>query len=100
MKPANLLRIDSLDENWCDKDTIMLHACFQLLSDFFEKERRLDEAPEWRDLAADPQRKELLELYRWWQARKLTDQDFSEESYAEDTKRLSDLVGLRHLLWY
>ena len=38
MKPANLLKIDTLGEGWPGKDNVMLHACFQLLTDFLEQE--------------------------------------------------------------
>jgi hypothetical protein len=38
MQPSNILKIDSLSDGWCDKDHVLLHACFQLLSDFVEKE--------------------------------------------------------------
>lgn len=38
MQPSNLLKIESLNDDWRDKDSILLHACFQLLKDFVEKE--------------------------------------------------------------
>ncbi len=40
MKKPNLLRIKTINANttWCDKDTVLLHACFQLLTDFIELE--------------------------------------------------------------
>lgn len=40
MEPSNILKIESLDEGWSDKDNVMLHACFQLLTDCIEKEQR------------------------------------------------------------
>jgi len=43
MEPSNILKIDTLDKNWRDKDSVMLHACFQLLKDCVEKENLLDE---------------------------------------------------------
>jgi hypothetical protein len=33
MEPSNILKIDTLDDSWRDKDSVMLHACFQLLKD-------------------------------------------------------------------
>lgn len=37
MKPSNLLKIETLNDEWLDKDMIILHACFQILSDCIEK---------------------------------------------------------------
>lgn len=34
-----ILKIHTLDKGWCDKDYIMLHAAFQILVDFVEKEK-------------------------------------------------------------
>jgi hypothetical protein len=47
MQPANLLKIESLSGGWCDKDHVILHACFQLLSDFVEKEMMVNPLPDW-----------------------------------------------------
>ena len=33
------LKITTLDKGWHDKDEVLLHAAFQLLADFVEKER-------------------------------------------------------------
>ena len=61
-----ILKIDSLDKGWSDKDNVMLHAAFQLLIDFVEKER----PGERMDWSASPEFKhawkEILSLYRWW----------------------------------
>lgn len=43
VQPANILKIESLSDEWRDKDLILLHACFQLLKDFFEKEKKIIE---------------------------------------------------------
>tara|TARA_A200000113_G_C8762245_1_gene321499 strand:- start:581 stop:721 length:141 start_codon:yes stop_codon:yes gene_type:complete len=43
MEPSNALKIETFDGNWKDRDSIMLHACFQLLKDFVEMEKLLDE---------------------------------------------------------
>jgi len=39
MEPGNHLKIESLNHEWRDKDSVMLHACFQLLKDAVEQER-------------------------------------------------------------
>ena len=41
-----MLRIQTLEKGWCDKDRVMLHAAFQLLVDFLEKEKP-DEIVDW-----------------------------------------------------
>jgi len=60
------LRIHSLDKGWCDKDAMMLHAAFQLLVDFMDKEEP-DQIVDW---GADPLHKkawkDIRSLYRWW----------------------------------
>lgn len=51
---------------WCDKDHIMLEACFQLLVDFIEKEKA-GEVIDWQsDELHSNAWKEMQELYRWW----------------------------------
>jgi len=32
------LKIETLDKGWCDRDQVLLHAAFQILVDFIEKE--------------------------------------------------------------
>lgn len=46
-EPGNLLKNKSLDDEWCDKDIVMLHACFLLLEDCVEQEKLLDGTTEW-----------------------------------------------------
>jgi hypothetical protein len=43
MEPANILKIESLSNNWRDKDDIILHACFQILKNFVEQEKEMIE---------------------------------------------------------
>lgn len=57
-----ILKITTLD-GYHDKDEIMLHACFQLLVDYFEIEVL--------DFEITPEYDELKSLYEWWQNRKL-----------------------------
>ena len=60
-----LLKLRGLPSHWIDKDHLILHAAFQLLQDFMERERtdRID----WND---DPRLarawQEIRSLYRWW----------------------------------
>ncbi|MCE9530707.1 MAG: hypothetical protein K8T89_06210 [Planctomycetes bacterium] len=93
MKPANLLRIDTLDDEWRDKDMVMLHACFQILCDFIEKEQGENK------VIAAPDRQGLVKLYAWWKARNRDEANMSESEYAEDSWHLSQLIKMRPLLW-
>jgi hypothetical protein len=99
MEPSNNLKIDTLDENWRDKDSVMLHACFQLLKDCVEKESLLDGHTDW---AADEKhclaKKEIEELYDWWLS--YTESDIpDDESFDIETKMLVRLVKIRWALW-
>ncbi len=61
-----MLRIETLEKGWCDKDRVMLHAAFQLLVDFVEKEKP-GEIVDW---GHDPEHQhawqEIQALYEWW----------------------------------
>lgn len=99
MKPSNILKIDTLDENWRDKDSIMLHACFQLLKDCVEKENLLDGHTDWdTDEKHSLAKKEIEELYNWWLS--YTESDVpDDEAYKIETKMLIRLVKARWALW-
>lgn len=60
-----LLKLRGLSDHWIDKDHLILHAAFQLLRDFVERER-----PERIDWNHDPRSgkawREIRSLYRWW----------------------------------
>ena len=108
MQPSNLLKIDSLTDGWRDKDHVLLHACFQLLSDFVEKE--MPEFPyiNWnvstdmtnavqKGIQFDPGttdesvsantrniKKEFEELYAWWQEWKKKEETKKNSTFEED----------------
>lgn len=88
------LEIKSLDKKWCDKDEIMLHACFQLLEDFVDEEKG--------DTHCDyDSHKEFVDqvrfLYSWWQTRKL--KPVSDDLLDEDDMMLILLMKIRTGLW-
>jgi len=61
-----ILKIHTLDKGWCDKDSVMLHAAFQLLVDFMEQEKP-DRIVDWNgDSLHKKAWKEIRFLYRWW----------------------------------
>jgi hypothetical protein len=108
MQPANLLKIESLSDGWRDKDSVLLHACFQLLSDFVEQEMPKYPFINWnipvdsmnfviRDVQfntdkteeVDPAntrdiKKEFEELYAWWQEWKKKDETERRSTFEED----------------
>jgi len=102
MQPSHLLKIDSLGSGWCDKDFIILHACFQLLADFAEKEMLVQDYPDW-DATEETKnaKKEIEELYAWWQERKKLDstREMDAGVYLKDNEMLKRLVDVRMYLW-
>ena len=102
MRPSNVLKIKSLHSDWCDKDQVMLHACFQLLEDCIKEENLLDGHTDWgHDEKHRAAKSELVELYEWWLERvKKDDIDpLSEQQYEEDNQMLIRLIKVRWALW-
>ena len=63
------LKIPTLTSQWCDMDEVLLHACFQVLVDFVEKELSQDIIDWDYDDQHREIRKEMQELYDWWKTR-------------------------------
>jgi hypothetical protein len=60
------INIATLSRKWHDTDEVLLHAAFQLIVDFVEKERP-DKVTDWSSDEAHRQAwKEIKRLYRWW----------------------------------
>ncbi len=60
------LKIHTLEKGWCDKDEVLLHAAFQLLTDFIEKEKP-ETIIDWNaDELQKKTWKEIKLLYNWW----------------------------------
>jgi hypothetical protein len=101
MQPSNILKIESLNDNWHDKDSVMLHACFQLLKDCVEKEKLLSGHIDWD---ADDRHRvakiEIEELYRWWLSY-VVETDFSDDevNYEIENGYLVRLIKIRWALW-
>ena len=107
MQPSNILHIKTLSEGWRDKDDIVLHACFQLLSNFYEEEYLgIGKQIDWEyDENLSNARKEFVALYEWWQERKKKT-DFpnylpGEEMalYLEENAMLKRLIDVRMYMW-
>ncbi len=105
------LVIDSLKAGQADRDDVLLHAAFQVLKDWIEREKGI----EWfckgihpQDLPEGPHR-ELYALYLWWTVDRPMrkdmqppDQDtvaWESKCDEEDQTKLLALVGLRGYLW-
>lgn len=99
MQPSNILKIETLDENWRDKDSVMLHACFQLLKDCVEQEKLLNGHTDWdADEIHRSAKVEIEELYNWWLA--YTELNIpDDERYKLETKMLERLISVRWALW-
>jgi hypothetical protein len=93
--PRNNLKITTLPRHWMDRDEVLLHACFQILVDFVEKEcqpspyhqlieidieKEMKCYVEWDEASKTSMRtslekqnemtREILFLYTWWKGRK------------------------------
>ena len=105
MDNANVLKIETLTDGWCDNDLIMLHACFQLLKHFVEDEKPFEFVNWNQDDEHIFARKELELLYNWWEQRKQIEESLqmlNNRNHAqniEDTEMLLRLVKLRTFLW-
>lgn len=104
MKHPESLEIDTLNADWCDKDIVMLHACFQLLTDCVEKENLFQEnqrCPENDKL--NKATAEIKALYDWWKLRQTSKEaglnELDSAQYAGDNAMLIRLVNVRHYLW-
>ena len=101
MEPANILKIESLPNGWRDKDDVILHACFQLLKDFVEKEKYVIEQIDWNyDKETQNAKAEIDFLYNWWRER-FNEEDFDKinQRYEEDNQMLKRLIEIRKHLW-
>jgi hypothetical protein len=64
------VHIRTLKSGWCDRDEILLHAAFQILADYMEKEKP-GRIIDWSHDA--PHRKawrEINDLYLWWKKKR------------------------------
>lgn len=99
MQPSSTLKIESLNESWRDKDSILLHACFQLLKDCVEKENLLSGHTDWE--ADDKHRiakAELEDLYVWWLSYREPETP-SDEGFQLENQMLIRLIQVRWALW-
>lgn len=90
-----ILKLPNLpnQKTWVDKDVIMLHACFEVLTKAVEEEKVHEHVCpiHHKDFA-----EEVKSLYVWWQIRKTVIFNEDEE---EDDKMLLRLMKIRRALW-
>ena len=112
----NVVYISTLPPTWQDRDTVLLHAAFQILTDFVDREQPFD----WFDVMASNDREyweEVLRLYAWWTVErparedpfagdgKLTRAKLKAAGEAEDRQEDEDqemlirLIRVRKMLW-
>ncbi len=105
MKSSNVLKIKTLPKGWTDKNFVMLHACFQLLTNFIKKEKPFN-CPSWKQSEEMQAAKtELIFLNNWWKKRKKLDTNFqtlndrNAPQNLEDSQMLMRLMKVRPFLW-
>jgi len=88
------LKIKSLNKkHYVDRDELMLHACFQILQDYIEKEKGDTHC----DYKANKEFvDEIRFLNKWWKKRKKP--KYSDDD-AQDDEMLLRLMKIRLQLW-
>jgi hypothetical protein len=105
MKNPDNLKITTLSGDWCDNDIVILHACFQLLTDCVENENLLSGHVDWNyNEEYQNAKNEINILYNWWIERKKLDQqdrvnDLDKVQYDKDNEMLKRLIDIRQYLW-
>jgi hypothetical protein len=94
---VKILKIQSLENGWCDKDYVMLHAVFQILVDFVQQEKP-DQTVDWNsDLEHKRAWKEIQSLYRWWiNTRPARKNPLDEKGLKKPPMRWKKLPGTDH----
>lgn len=99
MVPGNILKIRSLGDDWVDKDVVLLHACFQLLTDYVENEET-SVPTDWEQSAEFQKAKAEIDfLYEWWRTRPEDLDELDRRQFEIDSEMLIRLVRIRGYLW-
>lgn len=91
-----------MPNGWRDKDEIIIHACFQLLKDFVEKEKEIIEQIDLKhNKETENAKTEIDFLYNWWKERFHSEEDFDQLNARsdEDNEMLKRLIDVRKHLW-
>lgn len=83
------------ENNWIDADTVMIHACFQILTNYIEIENALDiiNYEAHKDFVD-----EVNALYDWWKVRRKKVHCKDTEHHIDDSYLLR-LMKIRTKLW-
>ncbi len=102
----NVVVCDSLPPTFCDRDYLMLHACFQTLVDFVDREQGhfyedvytlyVTDCGKQRARHEEADWDAIRSLYAWWIVRR--NYRYSDD-YDEDNAMLKRLIDLRKYLW-
>lgn len=118
-RPFNVVKVRSLPRTYCERDLLLLHAAFQILWDFVDREQPSDfTLSEQELLEAYTHRYDgeetvmqdridsamkLRELYAWWQKAKNYDDldQWDDPTYSYDAcnEKLHQLIDIRGSLW-
>lgn len=119
--PYNVIKIKTLGIHYCDPDEQMLHANFQILTDFVENQIKWgkESGHDYFDLSEDikqaeyedeinqlkrhqTDRDELMALYNWWKKYSKDEIDSldSIEAYEIEEEMLIRLMKIRGCIWY
>jgi hypothetical protein len=116
LKSYNKIRIPTIENQWCDRDIVIMHAVFTVLTEFVEKEWKgvadLYTREDYRCCKTEAERrllkhqnkekKELYKLYLWWKNEfpKLQDDPMWHiKGYKVETKKAMRVLELRGYLW-
>lgn len=118
----NVIHVTTLPPTWMDRDTVMLHACFQILTDFVDREHPFDHFDTIRSTNRTDW-EEVLRLYAWWtverpcrpasygdvtnedliaaflEGRVLKGTEIKKQYNDEDQEMLVRLILVRKMLW-
>lgn len=99
------LEIKTLEaDQYYDQDTILLHACFQVLDNFIRGEitEREDLVNAWEEESrVDENERRLINLLHWWRVRRAVQQEVYDEHamYLFETEKLIELMLSRKGMW-
>jgi hypothetical protein len=105
MKNPQTLEIKTLSGEWHDNDTVMLQACFHLLTDCIENEHLFTGHVDWKHNEESIKAKDEIEgRYAWWVERKNADLEekinhLDKSQYDKDNEMLIRLINVKQWLW-
>lgn len=111
-RPYTTIKPRYLPHTWVDKDNILVHAIFEILSLYLEKEKP-DEVVDWEwDPEYSQAWKDINELYHWWHetyvpwTKSNRDHQTNEEYNREDERmrlevneKCKKVIELKDYLW-